>query len=63
VERLGRWREGRVYVAGSNKAGVVARYFTVQLSQLRPRVQLLQMDDTLARRIMKAGVTVGRRAS
>ena len=48
VERLGRSREGRVYVAGSKKAGVVARYFTVQLSQLRPRVQLLRMDDTIA---------------
>jgi DNA-binding MurR/RpiR family transcriptional regulator len=35
-------------VAGSKKAGVVARYFTVQLSQLRPRVHLLRMDDTLA---------------
>jgi DNA-binding MurR/RpiR family transcriptional regulator len=48
VERLGRSRHGRVYVAGSKKAGVVARYFTVQLSQLRPGVQLLRMDDTLA---------------
>lgn len=48
LERLGRSREGRVYVAGSKKAGVVARYFTVQLSQLRPRVQLLRMDDTIA---------------
>jgi DNA-binding MurR/RpiR family transcriptional regulator len=48
VERLGRSRQGRVYVAGSKKAGVVARYFTVQLSQLRPRVHLLRMDDTLA---------------
>lgn len=48
VECLGRSRHGRVYVGGSKKAGVVARYFTVQLSQLRPRVHLLRLDDTLA---------------
>jgi DNA-binding MurR/RpiR family transcriptional regulator len=52
VELLGRSRHGRVYVAGSKKASVVARYFTVQLSQLRPRVQLLRMDDTLADQLL-----------
>jgi DNA-binding MurR/RpiR family transcriptional regulator len=52
VELLGRSRHGRVYVAGSKKAGVVARYFTVQLSQLRARVQLLRMDDTLADQLL-----------
>ena len=52
VERLGRSRQGRVYVAGSKKAGVVARYFTVQLSQLRPRVHLLRMDDTVADQLL-----------
>jgi DNA-binding MurR/RpiR family transcriptional regulator len=47
VERLDRSRRGRVYVAGSKKASVVARYFAVQLIQVRPRVQLLRTDDTL----------------
>jgi DNA-binding MurR/RpiR family transcriptional regulator len=52
VECLGRSRHGRVYVAGSKKAGVVARYFTVQLGQLRPRVHLLRMDDTVADQLL-----------
>jgi DNA-binding MurR/RpiR family transcriptional regulator len=52
VECLGRSRRGRVYVAGSKKAIVVARYFAVQLTQLRSGVQLLQMDDTLADQLL-----------
>jgi DNA-binding MurR/RpiR family transcriptional regulator len=52
VQRLDQSRRGRVYVAGSKKASVVARYFAVQLIQLRPRVQLLRMDDTLADQIL-----------
>ena len=52
VELLGESRHGRVYVAGSKKAGVVARYFAVQLSQLRARVRLLRMDDTLADQLL-----------
>jgi len=52
VECLGRSRRGRVYVAGSKKAIVVARYFAVQLTQLRPRVQLLALDDTLADQLL-----------
>jgi DNA-binding MurR/RpiR family transcriptional regulator len=52
VERLGRSRSGRVYVVGSKKASVVARYFAVQLHQLRPRVQLLSMDETLADQLL-----------
>jgi DNA-binding MurR/RpiR family transcriptional regulator len=52
VERLGQSRRGRVYVAGSKNASAVARYFAVQLIQLRPRVQLLGMDDTLADQLL-----------
>jgi DNA-binding MurR/RpiR family transcriptional regulator len=52
VECLDQSRRGRVYVAGSKKAGVVARYFAIQLIQLRPRVQLLRMDDTLADQLL-----------
>lgn len=47
VECLRRSRRGRVFVAGSKKAGAVARYFAIQLVQLRSRVQLLRMDETL----------------
>lgn len=52
VECLDQSRRGRVYVAGSKKASAVARYFAVQLIQLRPRVQLLRMDDTLADQLL-----------
>jgi DNA-binding MurR/RpiR family transcriptional regulator len=52
VARLSGPRRGRVYVAGSKKASVVARYFAVQLVQLRPRVRLLRTDDTLADQLL-----------
>ena len=46
VARLAR-SDGRIYVGGSKKARVLADYLAVQLNQVRGRVTLLKMDDTL----------------
>lgn len=38
-------RSSRTYIAGSKKGSIVARYFAMQLSQLRPNVVLLTIGD------------------
>jgi DNA-binding MurR/RpiR family transcriptional regulator len=43
---------GAVYVVGSKKASVVARYFAVQLNQVRGRVSLLTLADDLADQLL-----------
>ena len=37
----------RIFISGSKKADAVARYFAAQLNQLRPRVQMLSLNDAL----------------
>lgn len=44
--------EGRIYVAASKKARVLAEYMTIQLNQIRRSVVLLRMDDALPDRIL-----------
>jgi DNA-binding MurR/RpiR family transcriptional regulator len=50
LERLAdelRRRDACVYVTGSKKGGMVAAYFAMQLAQVRPGVQLLELSDRL----------------
>ena len=44
--------DGRVYVASSKKARILAEYFAIQLNQIRRSVVLLRMDDALPDRIL-----------
>lgn len=44
--------DGRVYVAASKKARILAEYFAIQLNQIRRSVVLLRMDDALPDRIL-----------
>jgi DNA-binding MurR/RpiR family transcriptional regulator len=43
---------GAVYIVGSKKASVVARYFAVQLNQVRGRVSLVTLADDLADQLL-----------
>jgi DNA-binding MurR/RpiR family transcriptional regulator len=45
-------KDGNVFVAGSKKAASIAAYFAAQLNQLRPRVHLLPLADTLPDQIV-----------
>lgn len=51
VRRLGQ-ADGRIYVAASKKARILAEYFAIQLNQIRRSVVLLRMDDALPDRIL-----------
>lgn len=47
ARRLANNTKSAVYVAGSKKAGIVASYFAMQLTQLRHGVRLLDLSDAL----------------
>lgn len=52
VRRLGK-AEGRVYIAASKKARVLAEYLAIPLNQIRRSVILLRIDDGLPDRLLE----------
>lgn len=52
ARRLAHDGKSFVYVAGSKKGGIVARYFAMQLAQLRRGVRILDLSELLADQIL-----------